>query len=137
MGRIPNVIGATDGTHFVFVPFQQNEQVYRNRKSFHSMNVQMVCLADQYISHLNAKYPGSVHDAFVLKNSSMPKCDGPTTEAQGVAYRCHVPFLQEAETGDVPVAAVDPEDSEDEAEDKEAEDVDVNNRTLVIRQYFQ
>ncbi|KAJ1213113.1 hypothetical protein NDU88_000752 [Pleurodeles waltl] len=32
----------------------------------------MVCLADKYISHVNAKYPGSVHDAFILKNSSIP-----------------------------------------------------------------
>ncbi|KAJ1188488.1 hypothetical protein NDU88_005249 [Pleurodeles waltl] len=32
----------------------------------------MVCLADQYISHVNAKYPGSVHDAFILRNSSIP-----------------------------------------------------------------
>ncbi|KAJ1218500.1 hypothetical protein NDU88_006078 [Pleurodeles waltl] len=49
-----------------------NEQVYRNRKSYHSMNVQMVCLAHQYISHVNAKYPGSVHDAYILRNSSIP-----------------------------------------------------------------
>ncbi|KAJ1149249.1 hypothetical protein NDU88_002064, partial [Pleurodeles waltl] len=42
-------------------------------------------------------------------------------------------FLQEEETGDTPVAVVDTEDSEDE----EAEDEDVDNRTLVIRQYFQ
>ncbi|KAJ1210564.1 hypothetical protein NDU88_005927 [Pleurodeles waltl] len=36
------------------------------------MNVQMVCLADQYISHVNAKFPGSVHDANILRNSSIP-----------------------------------------------------------------
>ncbi|KAJ1143907.1 hypothetical protein NDU88_010209 [Pleurodeles waltl] len=47
------------------------EQVYRNRKSYHSINVQIVCLADQYISHVNAKYPGSVHDAYILRNSSI------------------------------------------------------------------
>ncbi|KAJ1219207.1 hypothetical protein NDU88_006778 [Pleurodeles waltl] len=45
----------------------------------------------------------------------------------------HVRYLQEEETGNAPVAAVDPEDSEDE----EAEDEDVNNSTSVIRQYFQ
>ncbi|KAJ1201027.1 hypothetical protein NDU88_004843 [Pleurodeles waltl] len=42
------------------------------------------------------------------------------------------PDLEE-ETGDVPVAAVDHVDSEDEV----AEDEDVDNRTPVIRQYFQ
>ncbi|KAJ1088205.1 hypothetical protein NDU88_001364 [Pleurodeles waltl] len=36
------------------------------------MNVQMVCLADQYISHVNAMFPGSVHDAYILRNSSIP-----------------------------------------------------------------
>ncbi|KAJ1152870.1 hypothetical protein NDU88_005644 [Pleurodeles waltl] len=36
------------------------------------MNVQMVCLADQYISHVNAMFPGSVHDAYIMQNSSTP-----------------------------------------------------------------
>ncbi|KAJ1157168.1 hypothetical protein NDU88_009883 [Pleurodeles waltl] len=72
LGHIPNFIGAIDGTHVAFVPPRRNEQVYRNRKSYHSMNVQEVCLADQYISHVNAKNPGSVHDAYILRNSSIP-----------------------------------------------------------------
>ncbi|KAJ1175590.1 hypothetical protein NDU88_000877 [Pleurodeles waltl] len=53
-----------------------SEQVYRNRKSYHSMNVQMVCLADQYISQVNAMFPGSVHDAYILRNSSIPDMMG-------------------------------------------------------------
>ncbi|KAJ1178217.1 hypothetical protein NDU88_003464 [Pleurodeles waltl] len=36
------------------------------------MNVQMVCLADQYISQVNTMFPGSVHDAYILRNSSIP-----------------------------------------------------------------
>ncbi|KAJ1136916.1 hypothetical protein NDU88_003330 [Pleurodeles waltl] len=72
LGHIPNVIGAIDGTHVALVPPQGSEQVYRNRKSYHSMNIQVVCLADQYISHVNAKFPGSVHDAYILRNSSIP-----------------------------------------------------------------
>ncbi|KAJ1194081.1 hypothetical protein NDU88_003376 [Pleurodeles waltl] len=73
MGHIPNITGAIDGTHIAFVTHlpRRNEQVFRNRKSFHSMDVQMVRLADQYISHVNAKYPGSMHDAFILRNSSI------------------------------------------------------------------
>ncbi|KAJ1162534.1 hypothetical protein NDU88_003002 [Pleurodeles waltl] len=81
----------------------------------------MVCLADQYISHVNAKYPGPVHDAFVLRNSSIPN------------VMAQLQRHKEEETGDASVAAVDPVDSEDE----EAEDEDVDNRTSVIRQYFQ
>ncbi|KAJ1123807.1 hypothetical protein NDU88_002274 [Pleurodeles waltl] len=73
LGHIPNIIGAVDGTYVALVPPpRRSEQVYRNRKSCHSMNVQMVCLADQYISHVNAKFPGSVHDAYILWNSSIP-----------------------------------------------------------------
>ncbi|KAJ1143360.1 hypothetical protein NDU88_009669 [Pleurodeles waltl] len=73
LGYIPNIIGAIDGTQVSFVPPpRRNEQVYRNWKSYHSMNVQMVCLADQYISHVNAKHPGIVHDAYILRNSSIP-----------------------------------------------------------------
>ncbi|KAJ1115758.1 hypothetical protein NDU88_003980 [Pleurodeles waltl] len=72
LGHIPNIIGAIDGTHVALVPPKDSEQVYRNRKSYHSMNVQVVCLADQYISHVNAKFPGSVHDAYVMRNSSIP-----------------------------------------------------------------
>ncbi|KAJ1126941.1 hypothetical protein NDU88_005347 [Pleurodeles waltl] len=36
------------------------------------MNEQMVYLANQYIPHVNAKYPGLVHDAFIRRNSSIP-----------------------------------------------------------------
>ncbi|KAJ1090464.1 hypothetical protein NDU88_003596 [Pleurodeles waltl] len=72
LGHIPNIICAIDGTHVALVPPQRSEQVYRNRKSYHSMNVQMVCLADQYISYVNAKFPGSVHDAYIMRNSSIP-----------------------------------------------------------------
>ncbi|KAJ1200760.1 hypothetical protein NDU88_004581 [Pleurodeles waltl] len=72
LGHSPNIIGAIDGTHVALVPPSRSEQVYRNQKSYHSMNVQIVCLADQYISHVNAKFPGSVHDAYILRNSSIP-----------------------------------------------------------------
>ncbi|KAJ1210083.1 hypothetical protein NDU88_005451 [Pleurodeles waltl] len=72
LGHIPNNISAIDGTHVALVPPCRSEQVYRNRKRYHSMNVQMVCLADQYVSHANAKFPGSVHDAYILRNSSIP-----------------------------------------------------------------
>ncbi|KAJ1081477.1 hypothetical protein NDU88_001659 [Pleurodeles waltl] len=41
LGHIPNIIGAIDGTHVALVPPRRSEQVYRNRKSCHSMNVQM------------------------------------------------------------------------------------------------
>ncbi|KAJ1162620.1 hypothetical protein NDU88_003088 [Pleurodeles waltl] len=76
LGHIPNIIGAIDGTHVALVP-RRSEQVYRNRKGYYLMNVQMVCLADQYISHVNAKFPGSCHDAYILRKSSIPYVMGP------------------------------------------------------------
>ncbi|KAJ1164838.1 hypothetical protein NDU88_005271 [Pleurodeles waltl] len=73
LGQIPNIIGAIDGTHVALLPPPpRSEQVYRDQKSYHSMNVQMVCLADQYISHVNATFPGSVHDVYILWSSSIP-----------------------------------------------------------------
>ncbi|KAJ1173859.1 hypothetical protein NDU88_005684 [Pleurodeles waltl] len=125
-GHIPNIIGATDGTHIAFLPHRTNEQMFRNQKSFHSLNVQMVCLADQYISHVNAKYPRSLHDAFVLRNSSIPY-------VMSQLQRHRVPFLQEDEPGDGRVTAVEPVDSDEE----EAEEEDVYNNNTVILQYFQ
>ncbi|XDV36144.1 hypothetical protein PO909_005988 [Leuciscus waleckii] len=58
----PNVIGAVDCTHFV------------NRKSFHSINVQMVCNADCVISNVVAKWPGSVHDSRIFRASEIYQC---------------------------------------------------------------
>ncbi|KAJ1098329.1 hypothetical protein NDU88_003444 [Pleurodeles waltl] len=58
--------------------------------------------------------------------------EGPVTAAGGGCVSLTA-SVGEEETGDAPVAAVDPEDSEDE----EAEDEDVDNRPLVISQYFQ
>ncbi|KAJ1192267.1 hypothetical protein NDU88_001579 [Pleurodeles waltl] len=159
LGYIPNIIGAIDGTHVTFVPPWRNEQVYRNRKSYQSLNVQMVCLVDQYISHVNAKYPGSVHDAYILRNSSIPYVMGqlqshpvwliggslyysPKNVCQiivaccmlhNLALRCQVPFLQEDEPGDGLVVAMDHVDGEEE----EADEEDVDNRTNIIQQYFQ
>ncbi|KAJ1180757.1 hypothetical protein NDU88_005974 [Pleurodeles waltl] len=42
LGHIPNIIGAIDGTHVALVHHpRRSEQVYRNQKSYHFMNVQM------------------------------------------------------------------------------------------------
>ncbi|KAJ1123573.1 hypothetical protein NDU88_002041 [Pleurodeles waltl] len=213
LGHIPNIIGAIDGTHVALVPPHRSEQVYRNRKSYHSMNVQMVCLADPYISHVNAMFPGSVHDTYIMRNSSIPYVMGqlqrhrvwllgdsgypnlswlltpvrnPRTRAEeryneahgrtrrviertfgllkarfrcrnmtggslfyspkkvcqiivaccmfhNLALRPQVPFLQEDGPDGGVVAAVEPVDSDEE----EAEEEDIDNRDLVIQQYFQ
>ncbi|KAJ1168850.1 hypothetical protein NDU88_000763 [Pleurodeles waltl] len=52
-----------------------------------------------------------------------------------LALRRKVPFLQEGEAGDEHVAAVGPVDNEDE--EAEDEDEEEDNRSAIIRQYFQ
>ncbi|XP_039592033.1 putative nuclease HARBI1, partial [Polypterus senegalus] len=60
----PNVIGAIDCTHVrIKAPAGPTEPDYINRKSYYSINVQMVCTAEHLISNIVAKWPGSVHDA--------------------------------------------------------------------------
>lgn len=53
IGRFPLVIGAIDGTHIRVESFGGNDaEVYRNRKSYFSLNCQMVASADVSIGHL-------------------------------------------------------------------------------------
>ncbi|KAJ1151497.1 hypothetical protein NDU88_004277 [Pleurodeles waltl] len=135
LGHIPHIIGVIDGTHVAFVPPRRDEQVYRNHKSYHSMNVQMVSLADQYISHVNGKYAGSVHNAYILRNSSISYVMGQLQRhcVWLIAWRRQVPFLQEDGPDVGLVAAVEPVDSEEE----EAEEEDIDNRNNNIMQDFQ
>ncbi|XP_049444489.1 putative nuclease HARBI1 [Epinephelus fuscoguttatus] len=68
----PNVIGALDCTHIrIKSPSGAHEGDFVNRKSFHSINVQMVCNADYLISNVVAKWPGSVHDSRIFRSSAV------------------------------------------------------------------
>ncbi|XP_063063602.1 putative nuclease HARBI1 [Engraulis encrasicolus] len=65
----PNVLGAVDGTHVAIKAPQENEDLYVNRKHFHSINVQVICDANLKVIDLVAKWPGSTHDSFMFTNS--------------------------------------------------------------------
>ncbi|KAM4585092.1 putative nuclease HARBI1 [Odontesthes bonariensis] len=68
----PNVIGAVDCTHIkIKSPSGGHEGDFVKRKNFHSINVQMVCNADYLINNVVAKWPGSVHDSRVFRNSEI------------------------------------------------------------------
>lgn len=69
---IPGIVGVVDGTHVILSSLPHNiEHAYVNRKGLHSINVQIVCDSNMMITNVNARYPGSTHDAFVFRNSQM------------------------------------------------------------------
>ncbi|XP_068103245.1 putative nuclease HARBI1 [Hyperolius riggenbachi] len=71
MGGIPNVMGAIDCTHVAFNAPKRKEHIYRNRKSYHSINVQVVVDADMVIRNVVTGFPGCCHDAHILKHSGI------------------------------------------------------------------
>ncbi|XP_050700193.1 putative nuclease HARBI1 [Eriocheir sinensis] len=67
----PGVVGAVDGTHVRIVAPKEFEAEYVNRKGHHSINVQIVCDTHGRILHQTANWPGSVHDARILRESAL------------------------------------------------------------------
>ncbi|XP_041707290.1 putative nuclease HARBI1 [Coregonus clupeaformis] len=69
---LPNVIGVVDCTHIpIKVPSGPEASDYTNQRSFHSINVQMVCDSQCLITNIEAKWPGSVNDFHILQKSTL------------------------------------------------------------------
>ena len=70
--KMPGILGAIDCTH---VPIQSpggdDAEIYRNRKGYFSINVQLVCDKSNYISDVVARWPGSVHDSTIFDHSRL------------------------------------------------------------------
>ncbi|MCJ8740328.1 hypothetical protein PDJAM_G00057580 [Pangasius djambal] len=66
----PNVVGCLDGTHIPIIAPSENEADYVNRRSIHSINVQIICDA-AHITNVEAKWPGSVHDLRMYCESTL------------------------------------------------------------------
>ncbi|XP_063226847.1 putative nuclease HARBI1 [Bacillus rossius redtenbacheri] len=64
----PGVMGAVDCTHVLIIsPTGDEEAVYVDRKHNHSHNVQLICNYDMLVMDVNARYPGSTHDAAIWR----------------------------------------------------------------------
>eukprot|EP00918_Siedleckia_nematoides_P023255 GHVU01050169.1.p1 GENE.GHVU01050169.1~~GHVU01050169.1.p1 ORF type:complete len:376 (+),score=23.23 GHVU01050169.1:2811-3938(+) len=67
----PNVIAAVDGTHIRINRPVHDEVDYVCRKKYHSINVQAACDHEGIFTHVNAQWPGSTHDSFVMRATDM------------------------------------------------------------------
>lgn len=69
ISHFPSVVGAVDGTHMPIRNPTKLHNGFYNRKGFTSINVMVVCNADLTFSYIDANFPGSANDAFVMKSS--------------------------------------------------------------------
>jgi len=68
--KLPGVVGAIDCTHVTIQsPGGDDAEIYRNRKGYFSLNVQLVCDSTSYITDIVCRWPGSVHDSTIFDNS--------------------------------------------------------------------
>ncbi|MBN3299679.1 HARB1 nuclease, partial [Amia calva] len=71
LGKMPNTIGVIDCTDVHIQAPHEREWEFVNRKGWHSINVQLVGDADLIITNCVVKWPGSVQDAQILRESNM------------------------------------------------------------------
>ncbi|XP_045104757.1 endoribonuclease LACTB2-like isoform X1 [Portunus trituberculatus] len=62
IANFPNVIGIIDGTHIPIAAPPVDEELYINRKNFHSLNIKVVCNADYIFQDYCCRFPGSTYD---------------------------------------------------------------------------
>ena len=69
--QFPSCLGAIDGTQIRIKAPKSNEEIYVNRKRYHSINVQLICSMNQEITSCTVKWPGLVHDSTIWNNSTI------------------------------------------------------------------
>ncbi|XP_064463155.1 putative nuclease HARBI1 [Ornithodoros turicata] len=70
ISNFPFVVGALDCTHIAIQsPGGRLAELYRNRKGYFSLNVQVVVFLGLQITNIVARWPGSVHDSTIFNNS--------------------------------------------------------------------
>uniref|UniRef100_UPI00398E38AC putative nuclease HARBI1 n=1 Tax=Pristiophorus japonicus TaxID=55135 RepID=UPI00398E38AC len=68
----PRMHGVIDCTHIGLRVQLNHPKFFINRKGFHSLNVQLVCDHQSRILTVDARYPGSSHDSFILSQTNVP-----------------------------------------------------------------
>ena len=69
VAHMPGVVSAIDGTHVPIPSPSTDGHQYRCRKGYPSINVQLACDAEGLFTNVVARWPGSSHDSYVLRNS--------------------------------------------------------------------
>ena len=67
----PKVLGCIGGTHVPILAPPDNEDIFVNRKNFHSINIQAICDSRWKFIDIVVKWPGSTHDAFIWRQSGI------------------------------------------------------------------
>ena len=91
MYGIPQIVGAIDGCHIEINAPPRNHEDYYNRKQHYSVNLQAIVDSNPKFIHATIGYPGSIHDAHVLRLSGLYNLAqneqilaGPTRNINGV-----------------------------------------------------
>jgi DDE superfamily endonuclease len=71
--KIPNIIGAVDGTYCKIEAPKMDSVAYLNRKCFHSVTLQAICDPQLKYTDCFVGYPSSVHDIRIFRNSDIYK----------------------------------------------------------------
>ena len=70
--RFPGVLGAIDCTHIPIPnPGGENRELFRNRKGYCSINMQVVCDDKVQLTNIVVRWPGSTHDSRIFDNSRL------------------------------------------------------------------
>ena len=69
--KFPQIVGTIDGCHKEINTPPENKEDYFNRKQYYSINLQGTVNSRLLFQHVAVGYPGSIHDARVLRKSGI------------------------------------------------------------------